>query len=262
MTKAKVQEREPGLYLGKEPASYHPADFLFTEFVDHALVLNPAKVGFGAARLSLVKNWGMLGNDNYGDCVFAGSAHEHELWTLLGGHEVEFSTESVLGDYSAVTGFDPNDPSTDQGTDMHVAMSYRRKTGIADAAGTRHKIGGYCSLEPGNYTQLLQALSIFDAVAIGIEVPTSAMDQFRAGKPWSVVARTSIEGGHYIPCVARPGQLMLDVVTWGKVQGMTQGFYHKYCDEVYGLFSVETLQNGKSPEGFSLADFKNAVQTL
>jgi hypothetical protein len=27
-----------------------------------------------------VAHWGMLGNDHYGDCVWAGAAHETMLW--------------------------------------------------------------------------------------------------------------------------------------------------------------------------------------
>ena len=56
---------------------------------------------------------------------------------------VTFNNQSVLKDYSAVTGFNPNDPNTDQGTDMQVAASYRRKTGVLDAAGKRHKVIAY-----------------------------------------------------------------------------------------------------------------------
>jgi hypothetical protein len=249
----------PVLKLGKKPATYSAKDLLMVDFVEAAAPMTQASVGFGVSRVALFKDWGMLGNDQYGDCVWAGSCHEHELWTMLGGDPAEFTEQNALDAYTAVTGFDPNDPNTDQGTDMRNAINYRRTTGITDSTGKIHKIGGFCALEPGNYTQLLQALHIFDSVAIGFEVPASAMDQFNAGKIWSIVPGSPIEGGHYVPCVARPGHLLIDVVTWAKTQGMTQAFYHKYNDETYGIFSEETLVNGKSPEGFMLADFVKAL---
>ena len=51
------------------------------------------------------------------------------------GTTVPFSDFSVLSDYSAVTGFDPADPATDQGTDVQDAATYRRVTGLLDANG-------------------------------------------------------------------------------------------------------------------------------
>lgn len=250
------------LKLGKASAVYSAKDLLFTEFVEHKLQLNVAPVNFGVERSKLIQNWGMLANDEYGDCVWAGAAHEHLLWATLGGHKVSFLPENVLSDYAAVTGFDPATGDNDNGTMMRDAMNYRRKTGVLDSMGHRHKIGGFCALEPGNWTQLLQALNIFDAVAIGVEVPSSAMDQFRANKPWTVVAGSHVVGGHYIPVISRPGQLTTKVVTWSRLQSMTQAFYSRYNDESYGLFSIETLVAGKSPEGFNLADFRAAISQL
>ena len=54
-------------------------------------------------------------------------AHETMLWNKEAARTVTLNNESVLKDYSAVTGFNPNDPNTDQGTDMQVAA--RRNTG-------------------------------------------------------------------------------------------------------------------------------------
>ena len=51
--------------------------------------------------------WLMLGNDNYGDCVFAGAVHETMLWNDEGGHDIQMDNHAVLSDYAAVTGFNP-----------------------------------------------------------------------------------------------------------------------------------------------------------
>jgi hypothetical protein len=71
----------------------------------------------------------MLGNDEFGDCVFAGAGHEHMVWS---GGKMNFTTDNVLSDYSAVTGFLRDDPATDQGTVMLDALNYRRHTGVMD----------------------------------------------------------------------------------------------------------------------------------
>jgi len=198
----------------------------------------------------------MLGNDQYGDCVWAGAAHETMLWNAERGKTVVFDATHVLGDYSKVTGFNPHDPNSDQGTDVHQALNYRRRTGVADQTAVRHKLGAYVALTPGSWTQLLSACYVFSAVGIGIQFPESAMAQFNAGKPWTPVAGSQIEGGHYVPVVGRPTSSYVDVVTWGKVQRMSASFYEKYCDEAYAILSTEMLDAGKTLEGFDLGQLQ------
>ena len=86
---------------------------------------------------------------------------------------------------------------------MQAAASYRRKTGVIDTKGKRHKIVAYLALTKGNLDQHVSAAYLFGAVGVGIQFPASAMDQFNAGKPWDVVSGAKIEGGHYIPLVGR-----------------------------------------------------------
>lgn len=247
--------------LGKLDPTYDARDLKLAHYLGAAALPRHPLV-FG--HEGLVHEWNMLANDNYGDCVFAGAAHETMLWHAesVGSdprYALRFTDEGVLSDYSAVTGFDPNDPSTDRGTSVRQALSYRRKTGIIDADGVRHQILGYVALEPGNWDHVLDSIYLFGATGIGIKVPSSAMDQFKRGEPWSVVsAPGAIEGGHYIPLVAWRGRLLC--VTWGKLQPMTRGFFEKYCDESWGILDDELLQQGRSPEGFRmdalLADLK------
>lgn len=233
--------------LGKKDAS-GGVHMLATDFIDFsALPKHPTTFGHDTA---VKAPWQMLGNDDYGDCVFAGAGHEHMVWGMEQGKNITFSADSVLKAYSEVTGFNPKDPNTDQGTDMSVAAAYRRKTGIPDASGARHQVAAYLALTPGNWDQMLAAAWLFGAVGIGIQFPSSAMDQFNANKNWSVVRGASIEGGHYIPVVAKHSTLQ--IVTWGREIGMTEGFYKKYCDEAIVYLSADTLNPaGSSPEGFN-----------
>jgi len=241
--------------LGKLPAAPKSTDFKLTQYLT-ALPKRPTSFG----HEKLISEWGMLGNDRHGDCVFAGAAHETMLWNAAAGRTVPFTTEGVLSDYSAVTGFNPNDPNTDNGTMVADAMSYRRKTGIVDAFGVRHKIGAYVSIRPRNYEQFLSALWMFGIVGVGIRFPSSAMQQFSEQKVWRAT-QSPIDGGHYVPVVAnRAGQPMC--VTWGRLQRMTRQFYLRYCDEAYVLLSEGMLTNGKSPEGFDMEKLLNDLGSL
>jgi hypothetical protein len=248
--------------LGKAPAAPRPTDFKFSEFASSiALPSVPSRFGHGSAY----SDWKMLGNDRYGDCVWAGAAHEHMLINKVVHHtDVPFDDNSVLGDYSAATGFDPNDPSTDNGTDVHLALSYRRKTGIADSNGQRHTIGAYVALDPKSWDHLEQATYIFGAVGIGIQFPSSAMDQFNAGEPWDVVAGSQIEGGHYVPTVGSVASAdQVTVLTWGKHQAMTKAFYEEYNDEAWVYITNEELRSdGKGLHGFDVGKLNSYLSAL
>jgi hypothetical protein len=204
--------------------------------------------------------WGMLGNDAYGDCVWAGAAHETILWNLERKFPVTFTDTSVLSDYSKVTGFNPKNPSTDQGTDMQVAAKFRQKTGVRDSIGARHKIMAYVALE--GLDEIAAAAYLFGAAGIGIQFPASAMTQFNNGNPWSVVKGSSIEGGHYVPIIGRLANGHYLVVTWGKVQEVLPSFLTKYVDEAIAYVSAETLTAGKSPEGFDVAALMADLKAL
>jgi len=248
----------PALALGKRPATEDSRDLLFSSYV-RAEALPTPPPQFGRETLFAPKAWGMLGNDEWGDCAWAGPAHETMLLSAEGGRAATFTTAGVLGDYAAGTGFDPNagppgSNPTDKGSDVRAVLEYRVKTGIVDAAGSRHTIGAYVKLEQGNLTHLYQALYLFQVVGIGIQVPSSAMDQFNAGQPWDVVPGASIEGGHYVPCVARRD--VIEVVTWGALQGMTEAFFTTYCDEAWAYISTEDLRSGVDPEGFNLTQLR------
>ncbi|WP_051193877.1 hypothetical protein [Nocardia jiangxiensis] len=201
----------------------------------------------------LIADWGMLGNDEVGDCVIAGSDHEAMLWNAAAGNPIpEFTTETALADYSAITGFNPADPTSDQGTDMATAAEYRKNTGMIDAAGNRHKIAAYLELEPGNLNELAAATYLFGAVGIGITVTDIAQEQFAAGKPWSFRLGGDVMGGHYVPVVARRNGYFV-VVTWGKLQKMTWAFYVQQSMRAIAYVSDEYLHNGESPEHFDKA---------
>ena len=248
--------------LGLKPFVPRKTDLKFAKYrTDEALPARPAIFG----HEDLITDWQMLGNNDYGDCVWAGAAHETMLWNAAGGKKVVFDDDSVLSDYSAVTGFDLTNPqNTDNGTDMHHAAKYRQDVGVVDASGARHKIGAYLFIDP-NLDHILEAAWLFGICALGIKVPQSAMDQFKANQPWHVApffdfGGRSIIGGHYVPAVADRG--LLQVVTWAKTQPVTTEFVAKYVDVGVVYVSEEMMTSGKSLEGFDLVTLQKDLQSL
>ena len=247
--------------LGKAPATPDDRDLRAAAYVT-PLTLIPPDVDTG--NLHLVEDWGMLGNDNYGDCVFAGGDHETMLWLQESDHDVAglFDDDTALGDYAAVTGFSPSDPDSDKGTNVRDALRYRRHTGLADTAGTRHTIHGFMRLIAGNHYELKMAVHVFDATGVGIRFPESAHAQFDAGEPWDVVPGTpEPKDGHYIPAIGYDADYVY-CVTWGKLQPMTWAFFDTYCDEAWSIFSQESLKRGESIDGLDAQQLSADLNAL
>lgn len=198
------------------------------------------------------------------NCVWAGAAHETQVWSVAGGRDrARFLIKNVLSDYSAVTGFDPAKPETDQGTDMQAAASYRRKVGILAASGKRHTIDSYIALRPGDLDQLFLAMWLLGATGIGLQMPSSAMDQFDKLKPWTVPTRPRMIGGHYVPGVGRNRAGNIVIVTWGKVTEITPDFYDRFNDESVAYVSLELLNDKNlSPEGFDADGLRKQLASL
>lgn len=240
------------LKYGKLAPKFDARTLMFADYLQPKVVTVPPKFGHG----SLVPSYGMLGNDQYGDCGFAGGAHEHMLWTAACGAPVTFDEQGVIQQYLAYTG------GEDSGVVILDYLKYRKKHGLIDSAGKRHTIDFYAQLEPGNVDQLEQAMYLFGAVALGFEMPNSAMTQFDKGKPWSVVSGARIEGGHYVPGIGKHESKNFEIVTWGKQQIVTPGFYKKYNDEAWVLICLDYLKGGKTPEGFDLATLQADAKKL
>lgn len=240
--------------LGKAPARPGAVKLQFSDIANIAQLPAPP-TSFG--KEALVKNWGMLGNDTAGDCVFAGAGHEVMLWNAEAGKRVDISTATALKNYSKVTGYDPkqtdtegNNP-TDQGTDVADWLSIRRKSGFLDDHGNAHKIGAYVALEPGNVDQLRYAAYYFDGVGIGVKFPEQWMDTFsRGGRTWDAVKRPNWAGGHYITAVAFR-DLNPVIITWGTPVELTLSGYKQTADEVYAYLTPEKIANGVDSNGIS-----------
>jgi hypothetical protein len=245
------------LKLGKKPHQPSAKDFPYKRY--KTTLGKSIPVPFGPK--ATIQDWGMLGNDQYGCCVIAGQAHGIILWTAEGGKPVNFTTQGVLSDYSAITGFNPNDPSTDQGTYLRDALDYGRKVGYVDAAGNRHKIEAFLLLDLLDFNDILEATYLFSSTTLGLSITQTAMNQFNAGEPWTKITDEEILGGHEVELIAYDGA-WLYCVTWGKVQKMSVEWFKAYADEAYAKLSKDFLVNGVSPDGFNLAQLQADLAAL
>ena len=207
--------------------------------------------------------WMMLANDAVGDCTIADCGHQEMLRTANVGDITIPTTSQVLALYSAITGYNPKDPSTDQGADELTVIQYLTATGWL---GNR-KLDGSANLDPTQLDQLKWAVCLFGASRLGLNFPDSAMNQFNAGDAWDYVAGAQLAGGHDVPIVKYDGDGTIWIVTWGKLQPVTPAFMAAkfddgmpYVEEAHAELAFDWINAaGTAPSGF---DLKALVEEL
>ena len=229
--------------LGKTAPRHDSRTLKFESYITGALPPTPAAIDWTGK----VPDFLMLGNNSVGNCTCASLAHCEMLWTSQSTVELVPTTQQVLDLYSAITGYNPQDPNSDQGANVLDVLNYWRNTGFLN-----HKIQAYVQINPRNTAHVKAAVDLFGAVYTGIQVPSRAQDQFSNGQPWDDINPDEIEGGHAIPLVAYDPNY-ITCVTWGAKQKISYPWLAKYMDECYAVLSTDWIAaNGSAPSGFNL----------
>lgn len=218
--------------LGKRAAAHHPDAILLSTYLPETEEPLPAKVD----NYSAVLDWGMMANDRVGDCTCASAGHFVQAWTKLScDKEVVLSDVQVLAAYSAITGYDPKKPDTDQGAVEMDVLDHWRKKGIGG-----HKIEAHAIVETSSEYQVKLAIYLFGGIYAGVELPVSAQTQ----KVWTVVpgphSAPGSWGGHAVPVLGYDAH-RATCITWGAPLKMTWGWWKKYADEAHAVLSQDWI---------------------
>ena len=190
---------------------------------------------------------GMLGNDEWGCCVYSGAGHITEILSFYGqGTESEVTTTQALTAYAAETGFNesagpPGDNPTDQGSTLQAGLGYLRTTGLAGV-----KIAAFGELLVGNTNEWQQALAELGPLMAGVSVGGLEEEQFNAGQMWTGSAAG--EENHCIILTGyQPGVVWCQ--TWGAIQGMTMEWFSENVHELWAVVSREwvSMKTGTDP---------------
>ena len=247
------------LKFGRKAARFTRASLVSSHIIArHLASLGPAPVAspdwVAAVMKQSAGGWQMDGNDAYGDCVFADCAHQEMLRTANVGKIWIPSVEEVLALYSACTGFNPDDPSTDQGANEGDVIQYLTQHGWLG-----RKLDGHADLDPTQAEHMKWAVCIFGASRLGVNLPQSAMDQFRTNQPWDYAGDDSPIGGHDVPLVKYDGHYFY-VVTWGRLQAVTPGWMAAtypdgtpYVEEAHAELALDWVNaKGTAPNRLNL----------
>ena len=197
---------------------------------------------------SKVRDWGVMANDHLGDCTCAAIGHIILQWSTYSSSAKLLADDQIIGLYEAVSGYNPADPTTDQGAVETDVLTYWLNQGVFG-----DKLNGFASIEVGNTSEVRDAINWFGNVYVGLRLPRSAQTQ----EIWAVPPGGAVGegapgswGGHAVPVVGYDIR-GLYCVTWGAIKRMTYGFWAAYCDEAYALLSRDFVaQNSeKTPAG-------------
>lgn len=234
--------------------------------------LPPVPAHFGHGGDFQGDGWLMLGNgpddtvfpgfQGCGDCAWAGPAHEEMEAARDAGRPVpRFSGKTVVAQYSEYCGYDPQTGENDNGSAIAEVIKWRQAKGLRDDQGNAYKIGQAVELEPGNLTELWEAVYLFENAGIGLVVTTAQMDQFDARQTWDYVAGSPQEGGHYTPGVGRWSVEDSGLITWAERHGFTRSFYTHQNDETACYVDPERYNavTGHTAEGFADQDLEKFI---
>ena len=193
-----------------------------------------------------LESWGMCGNDVLGDCTCASVAHAIALWQSYCPSITFMTDREVVTLYSAVSGYDPGRPETDQGARCADVLQRWMKQGVA-CAGSIDLLSAFATVDPRNHAHVRAALWAMGAVYAGVLVHEAQESE----AVWSDLT-SSIVGGHCVLLVAADND-GLTCVTWGELRRMTWTWWDACAEEAYALLSPRWLAAGRAPQGFPVA---------
>lgn len=231
------------------------ADYIHTQLAAPPAAVSRPHPGF---------KWGMLANDQLGDCVIAMMLHSIEDFHLDAGTPVPaFTDQDAISLYSAITGYDPKDPNSDRGTNESDAMHFWRHSGLRTSDEVNHKIVATVAVDPSDLNECRIAIDEFVALQIGMALPLTAQGQTE----WTVVgdgktghSAPGSWGGHGIPYREYDGDTF-KCVTWGAELLLSVPFHEAYAQEAHVVVTREMLgKTGIGPSGVAwdelIADIK------
>lgn len=226
----------------------------------------PASGDYSAAALPSLRD--VYLNNSLGDCVIAGGYHVTgvETGNASGGSPFVATDAQIVADYGAIGGYNPADPSTDQGCDEQTALNYWTQTGFANGT----KLAAWAAVDGTDPAQAMAAAYLFENLYFGIELPDAWISPFPSadGFVWDV-GTPDPNNGHCVAGVGYDQAKGVCVATWGLLGWITWPAIAALCTsgsggELYVMLSPDQIAKGqqKAPNGLAWADLLADIGSL
>ncbi|HXA62110.1 MAG TPA: hypothetical protein VNW94_23420 [Streptosporangiaceae bacterium] len=246
--------------LGRRPPKNAPA-LLLADFLTGQVPAHPVS----ADHFAKITDWGLWGNDTYGDCGPVSYGNLRKLISLyLAGSEDDITQNDVFALYTLVNPtFDPNFPGGpgDAGVDMQTMLELALQNGFAG-----RKPLGFAKVDISNLDEVRAAISIFGGVLLGVKLEVDQKTQTTAGGPWDF-SQSPDWGGHAVLAglyTSDPtaGQADVSVISWARMLGTTDAFEQNQLEEAWVVIFDEHLQHPAFQQGVDLAALADAYRRL
>lgn len=174
----------------------------------------------------------VLANDQLGDCTSAGAGHLIDVWTAGAGNCANITPAQAIAFYSLSTGYNPSDPSTDQGGDEVTVLNTWQQKGYDGQGG--HAIAGFVQVDASNASELKAAAFYFGGLYFGLELPDTYTNPFPSsnGFVWGTGTPDPNQGHCIVGIGADDTGVKID--TWGLLGTFTYPAIAELCSDANG----------------------------
>ncbi|MGA2230776.1 MAG: hypothetical protein ABSH22_07740 [Tepidisphaeraceae bacterium] len=258
-----IQARTQNFRLGRRRPVAHCPRLSLGGYMMSSLPPPPATCDYTQAATSALSQ--MYGNDKLGDCVIAGMGHVVGVLTGNAGlPPFLYTSAQIIALYEAIGGYDPADPTTDQGCDEQTALNYWENTG---APAGSHQIAGWLAVDATNRIECQTAMYLFENLFFGVELPDAWINPAPPGSGfvWDTAGDPDPANGHAFVGIGYDAR-GITISTWGMTGTLTYAAMAAYATTaagggLYTVVSQDALNNvtKKAPNGFDwsqlVADF-------
>jgi hypothetical protein len=245
-------------HLGRKPRAYDQRIPHYSSLVaGRRKLIAPPPVAVDYTS-KMPANFGQMLNDSLGDCTCAALAHAVQVTSFASGSEITPPDNAVLTLYESACGYDPADPSTDQGGVEQNVLKYVMANGIQTGAAPV-TVSGFVEVDPRSIIDLRRVIYECGFVYIGVDLPTS----WENTNHWTKTPdEAPIAGGHAI-ILAGYDMNGFTGISWGEIVTVDISAILQRCDEAYAvMLSTWFETSGKTIAGLSQSDLTAMMQSL
>lgn len=204
----------------------------------------------------------MFANNRLGDCTCAALGHQDQLAAAEINETSPLTDADIINLYKG-SGYNPSDPSSDEGWSNFAAARAALKAGWIEAM---------ARFDSTNPALLKIVVNEFGFAYVGINLPLSAQKQM--GAVWDVAPDGKSDhsyepntwGGHAVGVIDVDGE-GVTLATWGKFQRASWPFVLSYFDRSDGIatlnrFWAKRARAGLSPSGLRIDELQADLSRL